>query len=75
MVGRVLRPTIPLPKGTEVTLHGYCQHCHRIKRVRVSGVQMTQLAMKQTLVGVCLDCELKEVEAARARHPSSRRLT
>lgn len=52
-------------------LPGWCERCHRVRQVRVSGGGMARLAAGHTAVGVCSDCEKRDEdkrrEANRAR--------
>lgn len=52
-------------------LHGYCEKCGRIRRVRVDGNGMARLAMRMIASGVCDECREKE-EARLSAAPERR---
>jgi hypothetical protein len=40
-----------------VRLHRYCERCHRIRRVQVSGHQLARAAARRgVLTGICDEC-------------------
>ena len=41
-------------------VHGWCESCHRIKPVRVSGVGMAMMMNRGAPTGICDDCEEKK---------------
>lgn len=49
-------------------LHGYCERCHRIKLVRVSGHGMAMYGARGIVTGICDACQEKEDEERRKRH-------
>jgi hypothetical protein len=51
-------------------VHGYCERCHKIKRVQVGTAAMVAIATNRPVYGLCDDCEQEERQATRARHPS-----
>ena len=53
-------------------IHGYCEDCRKIKRVRVSNAGMVRLAMNQPVFGQCDACAERELQASKSRHPAYR---
>lgn len=43
-------------------LHGYCETCHKIKRVRVTSAVIARMAARggSVPIGKCDDCQEKE---------------
>lgn len=53
-------------------IHGYCERCHKIKRINTTSSAMVALAMNRPVFGLCDTCELEERAISRARHPAYR---
>ena len=48
-------------------LVGYCEKCHRVRPVKVSGHGMSMLAARRIATGICTSCEDKEDRQRRER--------
>jgi hypothetical protein len=56
-------------------IHGYCERCHKIKRINAGNAAMVNLAMNKPVFGLCDACLEAEQAASRARHPAYRHRT
>jgi hypothetical protein len=63
----------PIEKSIEVLLTtmripGYCEKCHRVRNVKVSGSKLCMaVATNQPARGICLQCEQAEIDARKKR--------
>jgi len=48
-------------------LPGYCERCHRIRNVQVSGAGMAMLAVRRVATGICVSCQQKEDDERKGR--------
>lgn len=48
-------------------IHGWCERCHKVRRVEVSGAGVALVAAGGVATGVCDECQDEEDEKRRRR--------